>query len=124
MNISKLKEAIKSFETDLDGALLSCNVWEKKIGLSITGYNVNEKSALLGKVIDSMELAIDNIGLPPFGEYQIVDLKADALLVIMHFDDRYLWGSLIDKTKVSLGMLISIAMPNAKEAFANALKEI
>jgi hypothetical protein len=123
MNVAKLKEAINIFEKDLDGALLSCNVWEKKVGLSITGYNVNEKSALLGKVIDSMEIAIGNIGLPPFGDYQIIDLQADALLLVMHFEGKYLWGSLIDKTKVSLGLLISIAMPNAREAFESGLKE-
>jgi len=122
MNVTKLKEVISLFEKDLDGALLSSNLWEKKVGLSIAGYNVNEKSALLGKVINSMELAIDNIGLPPFGDYQIIDLKADALLLVMHFEDKYLWGSLIDKTKVSLGLLISIAMPNAREGFKKAIE--
>ena len=121
MNVQKLQEALDTLKTDLDGALLSSVIWEKKTGLSITGYNQNDKAvALIGRLTNEMELSLKDLGFPPFGKYQITDLDMDALLLIINNDD-YVWGNLIDKSKVTLGFLINIAMPKADKMLSEAI---
>jgi hypothetical protein len=57
--------------------------------------------------------------LPAFGQYQIIDLEADALLFVLNLDDKYLLGGLVDKNLVNIGLLLNIAIPNALQAYKN-----
>ena len=124
MNVQKLKKSIEDFKTDLDGALLSCDIWDKASGLSIASFNPNEKyTALFGRIVNNMETSLNDLGFPAFGEYQIIDLEVDAMLLIINVDGKYLWGNLIDKTQTSLGLLINISIPKARTSLIDAVNE-
>ncbi len=124
MNVQKLKKSIEDFKTDLDGALLSCDIWDKTTGLSIASFNPNEKyTALFGRIVNNMESSLSELGFPSFGEYQITDLEVGAMLLIINVDGKYLWGSLIDKTQASLGLLINISIPKARTSLIEAVNE-
>jgi len=71
-----------------------------------------------------MENALKDLEFPPIGNYQIVDLEGDLLLLMINFKDEYIWGSLIDKTKTSLGDLIFIAVHKAQKSFINAIENV
>jgi len=121
MNITKFNKAIEDFKTDLDGALLSCDIWDKETGFSVASYNPNEKyAALFAHIVNSMEKSLNELGFPNFGEYQIIDLEMNSLLLIINGDGKYLWGSLIDKTQTSLGLLINIYIPKARKSLIDA----
>ena len=121
MNVQKLQEALDTLKTDLDGALLSSVIWEKKSGLSMVSYNPNDKGvALIGRLTNEMESSLNDLGFPPFGKYQITDLDMDAIMLIINSGD-YIWGNLIDKSKVTLGFLINIAMPKADKMLSEAI---
>jgi hypothetical protein len=122
MNSKKLKESIDVFKDYLGDALISSDIWEKN-GLSIASYKSNERyTALFARIIKNMEMALDDLNFPPFGEYQLIDLEANYLLLIINFKQKYVWGSLIDKTKVSLGEIIFIAIHKAKTSFKEAME--
>lgn len=46
------------------------------------------------------------------------------MLLVMNFEGIYLWGSLLDKEKLSLGRLIYIAMPKARESLKQAINNV
>jgi len=124
MNVKKMKESIDLLKADLDGALLSSDIWDKESGSSITSFNPNDKyTALFGSIVNNMENSLNEIGLPPFGKYQIIDLEVDAMLLILNVKGKYLWGSLIDKTHISLGFLINISIPKARASLIEATSD-
>ena len=125
MNIKRLKESIELFKNELDGALISSDIWDKANGLSIASYNPNKKYvALFTRLTNNMDQNLEDIGFSVFGEYQIIDLEDGFMLLIMNFKGVYLWGSLLDKAKLSLGRLIYIAMPKAQESLKLAINDI
>lgn len=125
MNTLKLKESITIFKDHLGDALVSSDIWNKKNGLSIASYQSNERyTALFSRIIGQMENALKDLEFPPIGNYQIVDLEGNLLLLMINFKDQYVWGSLIDKTKTSLGDLIFIAVHKAQQSFNNAIENM
>lgn len=125
MNIKRLKESIELFKNELDGALLSSDIWEKESGLSIASYNPNEKYvALFTRLTNNMDRDLEDIGFSAFGEYQLIDLENGTMLIVLNFEGKYLWGSLLDKSKLSLGRLIYIAMPKAQNSLKKAINDI
>ncbi len=118
MNADIFTKAIENLKTDLNTGLLSSTIWDKKNGLSITSYNPNDKyTALFSNIANNIEKSLNNLGFPPFGEYQIIDLEMDTLILIANINNEYLWGSIIDKSQVTLGFLLNIALPNALKNF-------
>ncbi len=118
MKNNKYTRTIESLKNDMEDGLLFCDIWSKETGLSLEGYNPNAKySALFGKITQSMEKALNDLGLPLFGKYQIIDLEADAILFIINLDEKHLLGGLADKNLVNMGILLNFAIPNAIETF-------
>jgi hypothetical protein len=111
---NRFENIIKSLKNDLEDGLLFCDIWSKKTDLSIASFNQNEKyTALFGRVTKNMEKALTDLGFPDFGQFQLIDLEADSMLLILNIEKEYLLGGLIDKSQVSLGVLLNIAIPNA-----------
>jgi len=57
---------------------------------------------------------------PNLNKYYILDLEGDHMVIILPMGD-FRWGILVDTKKVQLGLLLSIAVPNAIESFEDAL---
>jgi len=123
MRINKLQDAVDHFKAELGEALLSASVWEKESGLSLVTYNPNEKyTAIFSRLTNELENALDDLGLPPFGGYQLTDLQMDTLLLLINLDGKYYCGNIIDKSKITLGFLINISIPNFQKEMKEALK--
>jgi hypothetical protein len=122
MNIQKLKATLEEFKDNLGESLLSSDIWDTKSGLSIIGYNANEKYvALFNGLTESMGHHLQKLDFSQFGEYQLTDLDNNSMLLLLNFKGEYLWGSLLDKTNLSLGNLFFIAIPKAKIALKKAM---
>ena len=124
MNVKKLKQSVEVLKEDLDGALLACDIWQTGTAQSIAGYNTQPKATALFErltlfLIDSLKSA----EFPPMNEYYMLDLADNATVIVLQFDNGYQWGMLVDKSKTQLGLLLNIAIPNARKAFLDALKE-
>jgi len=122
MDVKKLNLAIETLKEDLGGALLSSDIWMSGTGQSIGGFNPNPKAtALFEQVTIYMNKALSGAGFPVLSQFYMLDLEGDATVIILQFEAGYQWGMLVDKTKVQLGLLLNIAVPNAQEAFKSAI---
>jgi len=122
MNINKLKEAIEIVKADLGSSLLATDIFTISEGLSIAGYNENPAAcALFNEVTISMMKSLDGAKFPGLNQYYLLNLQGGHLVLVLYLID-YQWGFLIDSNKVKLGLLLSIVIPKAKEAFIDALE--
>jgi len=117
-NNNKFKNTIQSLKNDLDDGLLFCDIWSNKTGLSIESYNQNPKyTALFWKINKDLQKALNGLGFPNVGKFQVIDLEANTMMLLLFLDDDYTLGSLVDKDEVSLGILHNIAIPNVFETY-------
>lgn len=118
-----LNKLIQKFKRTLQGALLSCDLWEKDSLVSIATYNSNPKCAeFLGKLTLEIHDNLEKIGLPDFGKYQVIDLEMDSLLVIINLE-QHLLGAIIDKSKVTYGVLLAMIIPDIVNEYQMFYKE-
>jgi len=124
MNVKKLKAAVEILKEDLDGALLACDIWGTGTGTAIAGYNQNpQATALFEKVTDYMTKALKGAGFPGLDKYYLLEMENNAMVVVLQFKEGFQWGILVDSTKVNLGLLLSIAVPNARKALIEAIND-
>ncbi len=122
MDIKKLKNSIEVLKDNLDGALLAADIWMTGTGQSIVGYNPNpQATALFERVTEYMNKALSGAGFPILNEYYMLNLEGNALVLVLMFDD-YQWGMLVDSSKVQMGLLLNIAIPNARKEFLEAVE--
>jgi len=122
MDIKKLKNSIEVLKDNLDGALLAADIWMTGTGQSIAGYNSNpQATALFERVTEYMNKALSGAGFPILNEYYMLNLEGNALVLVLMFDD-YQWGMLVDSSKVQMGLLLNIAIPNARKEFLEAVE--
>jgi hypothetical protein len=122
MNTKKLKEAIEILKEDLDGALLATDIYPTGVGTPIVGYNSNpQASALFDRVTVYMKKALEGAKFPGLGKYYLLNLENNAFVVVLLFEN-YQWGMLVDARKVNMGLLLNIAIPNARRSFEEAVK--
>ena len=123
MNVKKLKESVAILKDDLDGALMATDIWLTGTGQSIAGYNTNpQATALFERVTEFMNKALSGAGFPGLNKYYMLELEGNATVLVLQFDAGYQWGILVDSSKVQLGLLLNIAVPNARRAFLEALE--
>ncbi len=125
MNVKKLKEAVEVLKENLDGALVATDIWATGTGTAITGYNQNpQATALFDKVTDYMRKALKGAGFPDIKDYYLLEMENDAMVVVLQFkEEGFQWGMLVDNKKVNLGMLLNIAVPEARKAFIEAYND-
>ena len=122
MNVKKLKEAIEVLKENLDGALISTDIWPTNSGTTVAGYNSNpQATALFDKVTDYMRKALKGAGFPDIKDYYLLEMEGDTMVVVLQFKaEGYQWGMLVNTQKVNLGLLLNIAVPEARRAFIEA----
>ncbi|HIP48475.1 MAG TPA: hypothetical protein EYG92_05865 [Lutibacter sp.] len=121
MDVKKLKTSIEVLKNDLDGALLACDIWITGTSQSIAGFNTNPVAvALFERTTEFMDKALKDSGFPTLENYYILNLANNATVLVLHFEG-YQWGMLVDSSKVQLGLLLNIAIPNARKAFEEAV---
>lgn len=122
MNIQKLNNAIEIVKRDLGESLLATDIYTSGDGTSIAGHNSNPKAcALFNELTTNLVKSLDSSGFPGLNEYYMLHLK-DGHLVIVVYLIEYQWGFLVDSDKVKLGLLLNIVIPNAVQAFIDALE--
>jgi len=121
MNVKKLNEAIARLREDAGDGLVATDIFTVADGMSIASFNPQPKaSALFNQMTTNLMKTLRGANFPNLNRYYILDLEGDHMIIILPLGD-YRWGILVNSTKVQLGMLLSIAIPNAIEAFEDAL---
>ena len=121
MNIKKLNEAISNLQDDIGDGLIACDVFTVADGMSIASFNHQPKaSALFNQLTTNIMKTLRSAKFPNLNKFYLMDLEGDHMVIILPLGD-YRWGILVNSKKVQLGLLLSIAIPNALETFEEAL---
>ena len=129
MDLKFLNRILAEAEDALGGALAATDVFSKQSGMSIAGIRTAPKAcALFNAVMERTTEAIKKSGLPIPDNLQslIIQLGADnenplVLIAVIELDAKYRWGMAVDLTKASLGLLVSVVLPDAIPQIRQAL---
>ena len=106
---SEVNNLVVEFNKKTGASLLSCDLWLTKDYTIIASHNSNQAvTATLGKLVVELRDSIENIGLPPVKNYQIISLEMNTLLVAIHLDNDHILSCVIDKSKVTYGVLFTV----------------
>jgi len=107
--MSELDKFVIEFNKKLEGSLLSCDLWLTKDYTIVASHNSNKTAVItLGKLIMELRSSIEKLGLPPVKNYQIINLEMNTLLLAISLDDDHILSCVIDKSKITYGMLFAI----------------
>lgn len=122
MNIKKLNNSVEMLKEYLGDSLLACDIWMTNTGQSIAGYNTQPKAtALFEQVTAFLKKALGGAGFPPLEKYYLLDCEGDSMILVLQFE-KYQWGMLVNKSKVQMGLLLNVIIPNVTEEFLEATK--
>jgi len=123
MKIKLLKDAMENLVNDLGYGLLASDIYTSDMGQSIIGYNSNAQAcALFADVTERIQKSLGGAEFPLLNKYYVMDLEGGNLVFIINLQE-FQWGMLLDSSKIKLGLLISIIMPELIKTFAKANEE-
>ncbi len=116
-----MNDAIEGLKEDVGEGLIACDMFTVAEGMSVAGYNSQPKaSALFNQMTTNLTKTLRGAKFPNLNRYYLLDLEGDHMVIILPLGD-FRCGILVNTKKVQLGLLLSIAIPNAIEAFEDAL---
>ena len=116
MNLKQVNELLSDMEDQLAGGMAAVDVFSRQSGMSIAGIRTAPKACALFNVV--CERTIDSIkksGLPI--PHQLASMlftlgeDENVMIAVVELDSKYRLGMAIDLTKTSMGVIISVAMP-------------
>lgn len=112
INIEKLEAAIQDLRNTLKDSLISTDIWDRSIGLSLAGFNTQPAAvALFTDVTSILTTTLNDSGFPGLKRYYFLDMEGDHIsMIILHGDDL-LQGILMNSQKVNIGILLAVALP-------------
>lgn len=112
VDIAGLNQAIDNVRNTLKDALLAMDVWDAGTGLSLADHNGQPTATALFNLItgDVVSILRDS-GYPGLNKYYLLDLEDAKTVVISVHTDTLLSGMLLDTSKTSLGVLVSVVIP-------------
>ncbi len=121
MNVQKLNEAVEVLKTNLGAGLLATDIFSSSDYQSVAGWNGNPQAcAVFGEITEGMNKSLSESGFPTLAKYYLLNLLSNKMVIVIPMGD-YQWGMLLDGTKISLGLILNIALPKAISAFEEAL---
>ncbi|MBB6098528.1 hypothetical protein HNR42_001962 [Deinobacterium chartae] len=120
MNISKLNKCMDDLRATLGTSVESTAIWGPD-GLALVGYEVNPVAvALFHELTGQLSSALSQSNFPGLGRFFIAELEGNKLAVVLVMND-YRWGMTVDGAQGKLGLLFSVAIPQALNNFKEAL---
>ncbi len=118
--IESFNKIIEQLKSDLGEGFVADDFWHQKDAQSLAGYNTQPKAcALFNEVTRLLDKTMKGAEFPGLGNYYIVHLEND-LLVVIAISGEYQHGMLVDLSKTTMGILMSVALPNLLKEFDKA----
>jgi len=116
-NFNNIVEELKS---DLGEGLVASDIWHTRDAQSLAGYNSQPKAvALFNEVTRVLDKTTSESEFPGLGNYYIVHLESDLIVVIVIVGE-YQHGTLVDLSKTTMGILMSVALPKLVKMLGEA----
>ncbi len=124
MNQEKMKSAFESLSKDLGDGFVASEIWAIGEGRPLIkdhGYNKNPKVApLFNEVTRKLYKTLQESAYPGLGNYYLVNLDNNHLVVVITIG-KFQQFILVDLAKISMGVLMSIALPNLLDFFTEEI---
>jgi hypothetical protein len=118
---SQLESAVANLQSQLRDGLVAADILDLTTGISLVGFNSNpQSSALFTLMTEQINKMLEGIMYPGLNRYFLLDLHSDHSAVVVRSGDDMLLVMLIDNTKTTLGILLSVAIPKALAALDGA----
>ncbi len=122
MDMKKMNLAIEALKDNIGEGLIATDIFAVDSGMSIASHNPQPKaSALFNMVTTNIMKTLKSANFPGLGKFYLLNLEGDKMVIILPLGD-YRCGILVDSSKVQLGIIVSIAIPEAIKDIENALK--
>ncbi|MCA9657485.1 MAG: hypothetical protein KC486_04025 [Myxococcales bacterium] len=117
MNLKQVNELLSEMEDQMMGGMAAVDVFSKQSGMSIAGIRTAPKACALFNVV--CERTIDSIKksglpIPHHLASMLFTLGEDenVMIAVVELDAKYRLGMAIDLSKTSIGVIISVVMPD------------
>lgn len=122
IKIDKLKQIIEELKNDLGSGFVATDIWATADAQSLAGYNTQPKAvALFNEVTRMLDKTLKGAEFPGLGNYYLVHLDNENIVVILSIG-AYQQSILIDLTKTTMGILMSVALPKLLSGLEEATK--
>lgn len=112
INIEQLETAIQELKNTLKDGLLSADIWDSSMGLSLAGYNPQPAAvALFTDMTNVLSGTLSDSGFPGLNRYYFLELEGDHIVMVIRHRTDLLQGILMNSKKVNLGLLMSVVLP-------------
>lgn len=121
VELDKLEEAVAYLEKTLKDGLMATDIWDRGTGLSFAGFNAQpEAVALFNVLTDEVATTLEGSAFPGLGQYYVLDMEGDAMVVVIRHNDDLMHGILMNSAKVNLGVLFGMALPKVTRLIQEA----
>jgi hypothetical protein len=111
----ELKAALKTLKEDLGDGLVATDIWSVADAKSVVfGHDSNKPSktiALLNEVTQKLGKTLKVAEFPGLGNYYFINLSNNSLVLVLSVG-TYQQYTLVDLSKTTMGILMSVALPN------------
>jgi hypothetical protein len=112
VNIEKLNVALEDLQTAMRGGLISSSIWGSD-GLDLRKFNDTPvTAAMFEQFYQFFDGALKTVGWPSLEPYYMMQLEDNTWAVLL-VSDSLRWSLIVDRDKVTLGMLMSVILPKA-----------
>ncbi len=126
INTGKLKSIVEALKDDLGEGLVATDIWTSADALSLidnAGHNSFPKAvALFNEVTRKLDKTLKGSEYPGLGNYYFVNLDNNRLVVVLSIG-TYQQFVLLDLSKTTMGVLMSVALPNLLNSLAEEITE-
>ena len=127
MNLKAVNQLLGEVEDGLMGGLAATDVFSKSSGMSVAGVRSSPKACALFNILcERIGETIKKSGLPvPDYVWQTMLRLGDegqVMIVVIDLDAKYRWGMAVDCSKASLGILVSVVIPDTLPRLREALR--
>jgi len=122
--IDSLNHVIEELKSDLDKGLLGSGIWNAKDGQQIAHYQARAKAAaLFNEVTRMLKKTLSGSEFPGLGSYYLVHLDNGNVVIVVRCGD-YQLGALVDLSETTMGILMSVALPNLQQNLKEATSKL
>ena len=127
MNLKTVNSVLAEVEDGLNGGLSTIDVFSKSTGMTVAGVRSSPKACALFNILsERITETIKKSGLPvpDYVSQTLLRLGEDGsvMIIVIDLTDKYRMGMAVDVHKASLGVLISVVLPDAIPRLRDSLR--
>lgn len=116
-----LEQALNEMHEQLGDAIIATGIWTRQTEEVLAAINHQPVAVtMFNALTDNIAAALNNSGFPRLHRYYFMDLDDDHVVLIIQHDAQVLQGSLLDSSKIKVGVLISVTIPKLIQRVAAA----